>query len=68
MQSLSKLTIVGKIEDVLQSLYVQTSHNLKRTQEFVEPLNIVETKGQCIFQTIKICWISMLLSTKKIMS
>jgi hypothetical protein len=68
MQSLSKLAIVGKIEDVLHSLYVQFSHNLKRTQEFVEQVDIVETKGQCILQTIKICWISMLLSTKKIVS
>jgi len=68
MQSLSKLIIVGKIEDVLQSLYVQFSHNLKRTQEFVELVDIVETNGQRILQTIKICSISMLLSTKKIMS
>jgi hypothetical protein len=45
VQILSKLAIVGKIEDVLQSLYAYFSHSLKRTQEFVELFNIVEIGG-----------------------
>jgi hypothetical protein len=45
VQTFLKLTIMGKIEDVLQSLYAYFSHNPKRIQEFAELVNIVETKG-----------------------
>jgi hypothetical protein len=45
VQTLSKMGIVIKIKDVLQSLYAYFSHNLKRSQEFVDLVDIVETKG-----------------------
>jgi hypothetical protein len=36
VQTFLKLTIVKKIEDVLQSLYAYFSHSPKRIQEFAE--------------------------------
>jgi hypothetical protein len=45
VQTFLKLAFVGKIEDVLQSLYAYISHNPKRIQEFVELANVVETRG-----------------------
>ncbi len=45
VQFFSKLGIVRKIEDVLQSLYACYSHNPKKTQEFVDLANIVEIGG-----------------------
>jgi len=68
VQTLSKLAIIGKIEDVLQSLYAYFSHSLKRTQKFVEMADIVETRGQCILKNIKTRWNSMLLPTKRVLS
>jgi predicted HAD superfamily hydrolase len=35
---------VDKFEDVLQSLYANFSHNPKRTQEFVELVDIMEIR------------------------
>jgi hypothetical protein len=37
--------IVGKIENVLQSLYGYCSHSPKETQEFADLVDIVETRG-----------------------
>jgi hypothetical protein len=45
MQTLFKMGIMGKIENVLQSFYDYFFHCPKRTQEFVELANMVETKG-----------------------
>jgi hypothetical protein len=45
VQILSKLNIVGKIEDVLQSMYAYFSHNPKQTEEFIELGDIVEIEG-----------------------
>jgi hypothetical protein len=45
IQTLSQMGIVRKIEDVLQNLYAYFFHSLKRTQEFVDLVDIVETKG-----------------------
>jgi hypothetical protein len=41
-----------KVEYVLQNLYVYFSHNPKKTQEFIELVDIVEMKGQCIVRNI----------------
>jgi len=68
VQTLLKLAIIGKIENVLQSLYAYFSHSLKRTQKFVKMANIVETGGQHILKNIKTRWNSMLLPTKKVLS
>ncbi len=45
MQTLFKMGIMGKIENVLQSFYDYFFHRPERTQEFVELANVVETKG-----------------------
>jgi hypothetical protein len=45
VQTVSKLSIVGKIEDVLQNRCAHFSHNPKRTQEIIKLADIVETKG-----------------------
>jgi predicted HAD superfamily hydrolase len=42
VQIFSKLNIMGKIEDVLQSLYACFSHSSKKIQEFIELANIME--------------------------
>jgi predicted HAD superfamily hydrolase len=44
VQILFKIGIVDKFEDVLQSLYANFSHNPKKTQEFVELVNIMEIR------------------------
>jgi len=46
VQTLFKMGIVRKIEDVLQSLYTYFSHSPKKTQKFVDLVDIVETWGQ----------------------
>lgn len=46
VQTFFKLGIVGKIEDVLKWLYAFFFHNPKIIQEYVELINIVETKFQ----------------------
>jgi hypothetical protein len=43
--TLSKMGIVGKIEKTLQSWYDYFSHGLKRTQEFLELVDIQKTSG-----------------------
>ncbi len=45
LQTFSKMAIMGKIENVLQSFYDYFFHRPKRTQEFLELANMVETKG-----------------------
>ncbi len=44
VQTLSKMGIVRKIEDVMQSLYAYFLHNPKITQKFVDLAHIVEIK------------------------
>ncbi len=44
--TLSKMDIVGKIEKTLQSLYDYFSHGVRRTQEFLEVVDIEETSGE----------------------
>jgi predicted HAD superfamily hydrolase len=44
VQTLSKMGIVRKIEDVMQSLYACFFHNPNRTQKFVDLVHIVETR------------------------
>jgi len=55
--TLLKMGIVGKIEKTLQSLCDYFSHGLKRTQEFLETIDIQETN-------VKTKWILMLVFTK----
>jgi hypothetical protein len=43
--TLSNMGIVEKIEKTLQSLYDYFFHGLKRTQKFLELVNIQETNG-----------------------
>ncbi len=58
---------MGKIENVLQSLYAYISHSPKRIQKFVELANVVETRG-CIFKDIKTQWSSMIFLATKVLS
>ncbi len=46
VQFFSKVGIVRKIEDVMQSLYAYFFHNPKKTQKFVDLAHIVEIGGQ----------------------
>jgi hypothetical protein len=64
VQTLSIMSIVRKIEDVLQSLYAYYFHSPKKTQEFVDLVNIVEIRGQQVLRNIKTYWISMLLQLR----
>ncbi len=45
VQTFSKFNIVGKIEDVSQSLYACFSHSPIFFQEFIELVDIMETWG-----------------------
>ncbi len=53
VQTLFKMGIVRKIEDVMQSLYAYFFHNPNRTQKFVDLAHIVEIGGQWILKNIK---------------
>jgi hypothetical protein len=55
MQTLSKLSIVGKIANVLQSFYAYF-HSPKKTLEFAKLANIVKTKHEvdAFFGTLKL--------------
>ncbi len=67
IQTLFKMSIVKKIENVPQSLNAYFFHSPKITQEFVDLVDIVEIRGKKILKNIKIHWISMLLPTKKVL-
>jgi hypothetical protein len=62
------MVIVGKIKDVLQSLYFYLFHSPKKTQKLVKLVDIMEIRGQQFFRFIKMHWISMLLPTKRVLS
>ncbi len=68
VQTLSKMDIVGKIKDVLQSLYFYLFHSPKKIQKSIKLVDMMEIKGQQIFKFIKMHWISMLFTTKTILS
>lgn len=53
IQILFKLGIVGKIEDMLQSLYAHFFHIPKRIKNLIELINIMETWDQRILKNIK---------------
>jgi hypothetical protein len=53
IQTLFKMSIVKKIEDVLQSLYAYFFHSPKITQKFVDLVDIVEIRGKKILKNIK---------------
>jgi hypothetical protein len=55
IQTIFKLSVMENVEYMLQNLYVYFSHNLKKTQKFIELVGIVETKGQCIVRNILRC-------------
>jgi len=46
VQILFKMGIMRKIEDVLGNLYTYFSHNPKKTQKFVDLVDIMEIGGQ----------------------
>jgi hypothetical protein len=52
IQTIFKLGVMEKVEYVLQNLYVYFFHNSKKTQDLIELVGIVETKGQCIVRNI----------------
>jgi hypothetical protein len=53
VQTFKILAIVQKIENVLKNSYSYFCNNPKRTQKFVKLANILETKGQHVFNNIK---------------
>jgi hypothetical protein len=65
---LSKIDIVGKIEDVLQSLYSYLFHSPKKIQESIKLVDIMEIGGQQILKFVKMRWITMLFPTKRVLS
>ncbi len=54
MQTFLKLTILGKIEVVLQSLYAYFSHSPKRIQEFAELANMWKLRDNEFSGTLKL--------------
>jgi hypothetical protein len=54
IQILFKMSIVKKIEDVLQSLYAYFFHSPKITQEFVDLVDIVEIRGKKFLKESKL--------------
>jgi hypothetical protein len=53
VQTLSQVSLVTRIEELLQGLYSFFSHSLKRNQEFADLANIVETTSQRILRNVK---------------
>ncbi|CAM6083703.1 unnamed protein product [Calypogeia fissa] len=67
VKTLSKLSIVEKLEDLCQAMYAYFSKSPKRHLEFVELAEMVETKGNRTLRNVKTRWISMLAPLKLIM-
>lgn len=59
VQTLSKLLLVAKIEDMLQSLCKYFSHSNKRFQELADVTDIMKTWDSRLLHNIKTCWILM---------
>jgi hypothetical protein len=58
VQVLSNLSMVAKLEDLLQSLHSYLSNSLKQHFESTKFVKIVEIGGLNFLQNVKIWWIS----------
>lgn len=64
--SQSKLGVMRMIENVVQNLYIHYFFlSPKQTQEFVELVDILKTKGQQILKNIKTHYISLMPHLKE---
>ncbi len=52
-QTFSKLSLVAKIEVLLQFMYVYFTHSFKKHMELTKLVEILETKGGKIFYNVK---------------
>jgi hypothetical protein len=60
VQTLSDLLLVVKLEELLQSLYSYFTSSPKQHLEFIKLLEIVETQGFKILQSVKTYSISLI--------
>ena len=68
VQTLSDLPVVGRIEDMLQTLYAFFAHSPKRHLEFVKLAELMQAKGLKIWKNVKTRWISMLSPAVRVLN
>lgn len=62
--TLSKLDIVKSLKVILKALYVFSTHSSKKFMEFQKLVNLINTKGNKLFQNVKTHQIFMFFSKK----
>jgi hypothetical protein len=51
--TLSKLDIIKNLKGILKALYVFFAHSSKKFMEFQKLVNLINTKGNKLFQNVK---------------
>jgi hypothetical protein len=68
IKSLSDLSVVNRIEDLLQSLHSYFARSPKQHLEFVKLVEVMETKGLKILRQVKTRWLSMMSPPIRVMN
>jgi hypothetical protein len=68
IQTLSFLSIVHHLEDLLQSLHAYFARSPKKVFELQKLTTLLNTKGNKILWNVKTCWISMLYPCKRVVA
>jgi hypothetical protein len=68
MQILSRLPLVIRLENMLQTLHSYFARSLKRHLEFIKLAKFMQIKGNKILRNVKTRWISMLSLAKRMMA
>lgn len=68
VQMFNNLSLLSKIEFLLVSMYNCFCLDLKRHFKTTKLIKLLSSKGNNFFENIKMCWISMFLSSKHVLS
>ena len=68
VRTLSALSVVKRIEDMLTSLHAFFAKSPKKHLEFVKLAELMQSKGLKILKNVKTRWISMLSLAVRVMS
>ncbi len=63
--TLSNVSLMHQLEDILQSMYVFFSHSLKKFAKFQKLVDLFNTKGNKILQNVKTHWILIFFLQKE---
>jgi hypothetical protein len=68
IQALSKLNMICRLENLLQTLYAYSNKSFNRHLKLNKHLEIMEIQGNKLLKNVKTRWISMLEFAKRVIS